>query len=178
MDTEVVSVDAQLGQAWCLTHDAPTSTCHCRAAAPDHNWGRHNSLRKYLSVVSTGSTHPFTRAGGKLIDFAEGPHAERYALDHATVERVPVASLIAINDVDREYVGKTLRGHRRPARTGGKFESADMPTVLRLGGRHLILDGHHRCTEGWCKGESHMKMRVVSGLTPRFQNPPSLLIHP
>jgi hypothetical protein len=173
MDTEV-----DFGQAWCLTHDAPTSACHCRASASSHNWGRHNSLRKYLSVVATGGTHPFTRAGGKMIGFAEGPQAERYALDHATVERVPIESLIATNDVDREYIGKILRGHRQTARTGSKFESADMPTVLRVGGRHVILDGHHRCTEAWCKGDTHAKMRVLSGLTPRFQNPPSLLIHP
>jgi hypothetical protein len=179
MDTEVVSpVEVRLGQAWCLTHDAPTTTCHCRAAAPAHNWGKHNSLRKYLSVVASGKTHPFTRTGGKLIDFAEGAQAVRQALEKATVERVPLQSLIATNDVDREHVGKLLRGDQISARTGGQFESSEMPTVLRVGDRHLVLDGHHRCTEAYCKGETHDKMRVVSGLTPRFQNSPDLLVRP
>lgn len=148
--------------------------------ASNNNWGRHNALRRYLSVVSGGQTHPFKAAGGALIDFAEGPQAIKHALDRATVERVPLSSLIATNPVNTEHVGKLLRGQVLPARTGSAFESQEMPTVVRVkdGQYHLIKDGHHRCTDAWCKGETHAKMRVVSGLTPRFQNHAGLLLQP
>lgn len=167
----------RMGLAWCLTHREPVSVCHCRAAS--HNWGTHNALRRYLAVVAAGRSHPLTESGGKLVGFRESHHAVDLALKSATVERVPISSIIATNDVNREYVGQMLRGKGKPARTGNhRFESEDTTTGVRVGKRHVLLDGHHRVVKSWASGESHVKMRVLSGVTPMFANPPELLVRP
>ena len=172
-----VLTETRMGITWCLTHREPIEVCHCKAAS--HNWGQHNALRRYSGLVSSGKAHPFKQTGGQLVDFREGPKGVQLALSRATTERVPLHSLVATYAVNHEHVGRLIRGKADPPRSGNNpFELSDKSTVLRMGGHHLLLDGHHRSTSDWAAGKTHETMRVLSGLTPRFQNSSDFLLRP
>ena len=86
--------------------------------------------------------------------------------------------MIATQEVTPAHIGLMLRGKAPDVRTGGPFDSPDMPTVIRVGKHNVLADGHHRATAAWASGATHLKARVLSGLTPSFANHDGLLLEP
>jgi hypothetical protein len=178
-DPDVVSdvVERRLGLDWCLVHREPLAICHC--ARTSHNWSATNALRRYTSLMLKGHTHPFHEAGGPLAGAKEGPAALQQAIEASTIERVPIESLIATQPITPAHIGAMLRGKAPEPRTGNSaLESPEHPTVIRVGKQHVLADGHHRAVAEWSKGAAHLKARVVSGVTPTFDNGDELTVRP
>jgi hypothetical protein len=170
-----VATVRRLGIDWCLEHRQPLSYC----CASKHNWGSHNALRRYTGLMVRGKAHPFTQAGGTVTGVKEGPEALAAALANATTERVSLATTVATQPVTAQHIGLMLRGRAPDPRLGNHdFEFSDHPTVIRHGPYHVIADGHHRLTAAWANGETHLKARVLSGVTPVFANDDSLMFKP
>jgi hypothetical protein len=168
----------RLGLTWCAEHRTLAMFCCAAPAQPSHNWGQHNAVRRYTSLMMQGRVHPFTRAGGPIQGIHEDPEAVNAALAAATTKRLALKDLIATNPVTPTHVGLMLRGQAPEVRLNTAFDSADMPTVITVGHLHVLADGHHRATAAWAKGATHMTVRVLSGVTPVFQNGTGLLLEP
>ena len=174
-------VERRLGIDWCTEHKQPVAIC-CGGTGgkrQPHRWHDHNALRRYTTLMIKGKTHPFHEAGGPFVGAREGAEALAGALTNATTERVPLTSLIATRPVTAQHVGQMLRGTAPEPRTGNHpFESEQHPTVLRVGAYHVIADGHHRLASEWARGATHARARVLSGVTPLFQNANDLMLRP
>jgi hypothetical protein len=177
MAVAVTDVVRRLGLDLCLTHQTAVDICHC--ARPAHHSVASEAMRRYASLMLKGKTHPFPEAGGALIGAQEGPEALQQAIAGAAVERVPMASLVATQSVTPTHLGHLLRGTAPAPRTGNSdLESADHPTVVRVGPHAVLADGHHRAAAAWAHGATSLKARVVTGITPTFQNADGLLLKP
>jgi len=141
--------------------------------------GGYNALRRYTGLMIRGSTHPFQMAGGPLASIVEGDDAMAAALSQARTERIPLTSLIATGAVTPTHIGLMLRGKAPDVRLGGALDFQEMPTIIRVNDKYNVLaDGHHRATAAWASGATHMKMRVLTGVTPTFENGQGLLLQP
>jgi hypothetical protein len=47
-----------------------------------------------------------------------------------------------------------------------------------VGAYHTVIDGHHRVAAEWARGATHVKSRVLTGVTPVFQNSDELMLRP
>lgn len=150
-----------------------------RKPRPKLQPGGYNALRRYTGLMIRGSTHPFQMAGGPLASIVEGDDALAASLSQARTERVPLASLIATGPVTPTHIGLMLRGKAPDVRLGGALDFQEMPTIIRVSDKYNVLaDGHHRTTAAWASGSTHMKMRVLTGVTPTFENGQGLLLQP
>ena len=168
------------GLSWCGEHRKLAIFC-CASAAPAqqvHNWGQHNAVRRYTALMMKGRVHPFTRSGGPIQGTKEDNAAVTAALANVATQRIALRDLIATNPVTPTHVGLMLRGQAPEVRLATAFDAADMPTVIQVGKLHVLADGHHRATAAWAKGATHMRVRVLSGVTPVFQNGTGLLLEP
>jgi hypothetical protein len=171
----------RLGLDWCVEHNQASAFCCAdkKTPAPANRPGGYPAVRKYLSLMIKGKTHPFTQAGGHLTGAVEGVDAAVRAMREAPIQRIPLTSLIATSDVQPTHIRLVLNGKAPSPRMGNHvFESSDVPTVIRAGQYHVIADGHHRLAAEWAKGNTHAKCRVLTGLTPTFNNSADLLVRP
>lgn len=112
---------------------------------------------------------PFRSVGDLFDGFQENRAVVGKAIASATVSTVPIKGLWSTGSVDKAHVNKLLAGTSKGFKSGGQFESS-VPTVLRVRGEYVVLDGHHRLAAAYARGDNKAVVRVVEGLTPRFMN--------
>jgi hypothetical protein len=167
-DLGPTTVFRRLGLDWCPEHLSPLSICHCKAS---NNWGRHDAMRRYTGLMAKGRAHPFREAGGPIIGVTESAEALQQALNDAKVERISLDTLVATQPVTPQHMAQVIRGQAPPPRSGNHvFEASDFSTVVPVGDRLVIADGHHRLSSAWAQNEGRTKARVVRGITPQFKN--------
>lgn len=118
-----------------------------------------------------GSRPGTTRVPFPVIDRAQYlAEVERYGkvaprTHGAPVALVNLADLHAIqDDVNDERIGQHLENplmYAPGTRASGHGGLIDKPVVVKLGGRLILHDGHHRATSAHLRGQQTMKVRLV-----------------
>lgn len=83
----------------------------------------------------------------------------------APVEKVPTSKLVTNGqktvrvDQVEHYIGAPKAAGTPHG--GGKDHGTDHPIVVKVGGHHVLFDGHHRATAAILRGDNHIDARVV-----------------
>ena len=127
---------------------------------------------KALAAVSTLPKSP--KPGRVLVPFevgsndydrAIGKGSLKRRIAEAPVERVPTGKLVT-NGQKSVRVDQLEHYISRPNASGSDHggkgtHGTDHPIVVKIGGRHIIYDGHHRATAAVLRGEKAIDARVV-----------------
>lgn len=141
---------------------------HLRAWAKA-NAGAEDRTKSRLQALMPGGGYgtaevPFPKvARDDYVKAIQGAGVYKRALD-VKPSRVPLAALTAVQrTVNAERLEKHLGDPNLiPKGTKGDHRGlVDHPTVVRLGGKHYIHDGHHRATAALVRGDKDILARVV-----------------
>lgn len=130
-------------------------------------WAKAHAPRRVLERGDGEGTArvPFPSVGRiEYLRAIKGANVPRRA-EEAPIERVPLRGIIAIQSV---VSAKRLDEHlSNPnvyapgARTERTGMLVDLPIVVRVGGKLMLHDGHHRATAALLLGEKSLLARVV-----------------
>jgi hypothetical protein len=124
------------------------------------------------ALARLGELPPSDKPGRVLVPFPVGDDSPydkvighkglHKRIEAAPVKKVPIGTLVT-NGQKSVRVDQTAHYVSNKGEKGTKHGTADTayPIVVRVGGKNVVMDGHHRATAAWLRGEPRVEAKYV-----------------